>query len=321
MTKQLRLFDNQHMRNKKDKANEKKSRGIGVYWIFVIWASVFAIVIALYFISQGVATRNAVDPALLIQPSTYYMITIVVSFSSFVMTTFFSFVIFNHNKTMRDISEDNKKRSEQAEARGEEFRKLQFISTNYSVVDFIDNMLLYEEYKQYTVKLRESKDFFCHLYENDIDMNDVVENFDNYNFLTVKIPFKVVEGKGAAGIRISRFKFSKEGKDHRFVPCTKGSNTLILQDDVSNNQILTVNLITKKDSDFYTSTEIVPFRKIKLNLTMYSLLGVAVTGWTELYFTNPQKLEKNGANQYKINSSQFKISGLPVLLNRIDDEI
>ena len=302
--------------------NEKKSRGIGIYWILLIWASVFAIIIALYFIGQGIAKRSSsTDPNLIIQPSTYYIITIVVSFSTFVMTTFFSFVIFNHNKTMREISEDNKKRSEEAETRGEEFRKLQFISSNYSVIDFVDNMLLYEEYKQYVDQLRETKDFFCHLYENDIEMKDVIENFDNYDFLSVKIPFKVAEGKSTASIRISRFKFSKEGKDHRFVPCTHGSNTLILQDEEGKNQVLAVNLITRKDSDFYKSTEVVPFKKIKLNLTMCSLLGVAVTGWTELYFTNPRKLEKNGANQYKINSSQFKISGLPVLLNRIDDDI
>lgn len=298
-----------------------RGRGIKLGWILGIWLFVFTLIISVYFIGQGVANGSEDGSNEIMQRSTYYMIALILSFSTFIMTGFFSFVIFNHNKTMLDISEQNKRRSEEADIRGEEFRKLQFVSANYSVIGFLDNMLLYEQYSQYTEKTRETKNFKHYLRESGVDLNDVVQNFDDYVFLSVKIPFKLEEGKSTAAIRFSRFKFSKEGKDFRFVPCTGGMNALILHDEEDAYQVVAINLIVKKDSDFYTSQDVVPFRKIKLNLTMYSLLGVAVSGWTELYFTNPKKLEKNGANQYKINSSQFKISGVPELLQDLAEEM
>jgi hypothetical protein len=285
--------------------------------MLVVWVVAFLIVASL-FIASEVSARGGKP---LLDGSTFWLLSIVINFMAFVMTTLFSFVILNHNTTIRELSERALHRDESSDIRSEEFRKLTFVSSNYAVVDFVDNMLLYEEYKTYTNALKTTNDFSFYLREDNITLKDVVENFDNYVFLTVKIPFKIAEGKNVGAIRISRFKFSKEGKDHRFVPCSGGNNTLILFSENDQKQVVTVNLIAKKDNEFYTPDAVIPFIKIKLNLTMYSLLGVAVTGWTELYFTNPRKLEKSGANMYKINSSQFRISGLPTLLNSVGEDI
>jgi len=303
-------------------AQQKKPLSNGVKLVIFFWFASLVIVATLYWIAQVLAYPNAADKNIIVQPSTYQIISLVIMFITFVSTTFFSFVIFGHNKTMRVMSEQNLARSLQTEAMSDDFRRLQFVSANYSVVEFSDNMLLYEQYPQYIATLIRTKDFQYYMCEDNIDMKDVADNFDNYTFLTVKLPFKVIDGKTSAAIRIQRFKFAKADAEHRFVPCAGGANTLILHDDENTAyQIAVTNLITKKDSNFYTSSEVIPFKKIKLNLTMYSLLGVAVRGWSELYFTNPRKLEKNGANQYKINSSQFKISGLPEIVHSVSEDI
>jgi len=54
---------------------------------------------------------------------------------------------------------------------------------------------------------------------------------------------------------------------------------------------------------------------------MISLLGVVVDGSIELYFTNPEKIDKTGANKYRINSSQFELIGAPKLGEHKEYEI
>jgi hypothetical protein len=50
-----------------------------------------------------------------------------------------------------------------------------------------------------------------------------------------------------------------------------------------------------------------------MNIRITSLLGVSIKGMSELYFTNPEKLEGDLTNTYKINASNFVISGMPYL--------
>jgi len=233
----------------------------------------------------------------------FRMLTLVLAFATFVMTTLFSFLILSHNVEMRKMTQN------------------QFVSNNYSVIEFFGDMLLYEQYANYTAKLKNDKDFALYLRDETIDMKDVEENFDNYSFLNIRIPLRVVEGKGVAGVRISRFRFSRDGHDYRFLQCGAGTNTLIIYDEATTSRVILASLIIKKDDDFFVSDEVNPFGKIKLNLSMHSVLGVEVSGWTELYFTNPRKAEKDGANVYKITSSQFKISGLPTLAKEVMSEV
>ena len=281
----------------------------GIAWaLTAILLGSLAVVVVIFIIAEVLAASGVWT----VNNSTYYVVRMVVSFADLVAVALFSYILLNHNRAIREMNNDGN-------ARAEESRKLQFISTNYSIIDFTGNMLLYEEYKQYTAEFKRTKNFAFYLREDNTEIKDILENHDDYVYLSVKIPFKIAEGKSVAQVRISRFKFSKEGKDHRFIPCTQGSNTLILHDEESGGQVITVNLITKK-GEFYTPDDVVPFRKIKLNMTTCSLLGVAVTGWTELYFTNPRKLDK-GANQYKIKSSQFRISGLPTILGTVGEDI
>jgi len=278
-----------------------------IWPMVAIWAVVLVICIVIFFVS------DSTDDNILGMPS-FRMLPLIIAFATFVMTTLFSFLILSHNINMRDMSIENNKSAD-------EFRELQFVSTNYSVIDFFGDMTMYEQYGTYTETLKDTKNFAFYLRHDNVDMKDVMENFDDYAFVSVKLPFRVIEGKKLAGVRITRFRFSREGTQYRFVPCAPGLNTLILHDEAGQNNFVLVNLIINKSGDFYTRDAVTPFGKIKLNLSMTSLLGVEVAGWTELYFTNPRKLEKDGANMYKITSSQFKISGLPTLVKEVKSDM
>ena len=313
------------MKNKKTKDKSvktpKHSFKNAVYNIrilIIVWASVFAIIATLFIVSFFVGDG---DQKPWFDDSFSRTISIVISFAAFAVSSLFSFSILSHNAVTRDMNEEMKKSSNEVNARGESFRTLQYISSNYSVVDFVDFMLLYEEPDRYTSILRNSKNFQFYLREDDVDIMDVVENFDDYRFITVKIPIKIIEGKTISKIRFTRFKFVKEGTSHLFVACAGNNNSLIIHNENDHRDEVIVNLIMKNDSAFYPVGEVVNFLKIKISLTMQSLLGVSVKGWIELYFTNPLKLEEGGGNKYKINSSQFEVSGLPVLQNSVGEEL
>jgi len=275
---------------------KKIKRRLNLIWPMVaIWTFVFGISVVVMF------TVDATTENVLRMPG-FRMIGLVIAFATFVMTTLFSFLILSHNITTRQMGQ------------------LQFAASNYSVVEFFGDMLMYEQYATYTERLKQTKDCSFFLRQEDIDLDDIVENFDNYIFLSVKIPFRVIEGKRIAGIRVTRFRFAREEAKYRFVPCSSDVNTLILYDDVTKTNTILAGLVIKKDCDFWSRDAVAPFGKIKLNLSMRSLLGVEVSGWIELYFTNPRKLDKDGANLYNINSTQFQVSGLPVVAKNIRTE-
>ena len=53
--------------------------------------------------------------------------------------------------------------------------------------------------------------------------------------------------------------------------------------------------------------------------TVVSILGVSIEGTSELYFTNPTQTEGSGLHTYKINASNFVVSGSPYLEDGLYD--
>lgn len=279
--------------------------------MLLVWAAVFLIVLVVFIISQLAGGGNGK----IIEASTFQILSVILSFATFVITTFFSFLILGHNKEVREMNITNKKENDDANARAEQFRELSYASTNYSVIEFVDHMAMYEEYKRYKDRLLNTHDFSFYLREESISHGDILENFENYVFLTIKIPFRIMEGKRVTTVRIEHFLFTKNDNDYTFIPCSEDNRSMMLQDESQNRSEISVNLIIKKESEFYVPGKVSEFSKMRINLSMFSLLGVVVSGWMELYFTNPQKREKDGASIYTINSSRFRIAGLPGVIN------
>ena len=87
----------------------------------------------------------------------------------------------------------------------------------------------------------------------------------------------------------------------------------MLYNETTKRNNVIINLIVKKDSAFFVPEEINVFSKIKMDMTIVSLLGVGIHGLSELYFTNPVKIEGDLTNTYKINSSNFILKGMPFI--------
>lgn len=64
--------------------------------------------------------------------------TVFVAFAAFLSSTLFSLLILLHNRTVVRMNDDTNRRAEL-------FRELQFASSNYSIIEFMDRMLLYGE--------------------------------------------------------------------------------------------------------------------------------------------------------------------------------
>jgi len=252
----------------------------------------------------------------------YYGVTVVVSFSSFLATLFFGISIYKHNASMREINNELRRQTNSVNRRAEAFRNLQFVASNYTIVDFVDCITIYPEYENYLIKLRDTKAFDFYLLEQGVRKEDVIEKFGNYMYLSVRIPFKIAEGKTIGKLTFKRFKFTKAADSHRFAPASDGlGKALLLYNESAKRQEAVINLVMSKDSKFYSLNELNQFEKIKIDLEMESLLGVIVRGSIELYFTNPEKLEKTGASKYRINSSQFELVGTPKLAASKEYEI
>ena len=263
-------------------------------------------VVTLFVVSQTVGG--------FIETPTFQILSNFMTFGSVISATLFSYLLIRQGDM-------HKKNNDDVNARAEAFRDLQFIASNHTITEFYDQMLIFRESERYVERLKRNLDFKFYMREKEIDLEDVKANFDNYFFLTVKIPIRVVVGNAVSSIQLKNFRLDRVDKVHNFVPCAKNFRALILYSDDDKRQEVTVNLIANKHSEFYSNDIVNPFTKIKLLVTMHSFLGVAVTGWNELYFTNPQKLEKDGTNKYKINSSQFQISGLPTLVGSVGADI
>jgi hypothetical protein len=232
--------------------------------------------------------------------------TLFVSFAAFCSTTIFSYLIYNHNRTLRINNDDANKRAEL-------FRELQFSSNNYSIIDFTNSMTIYKESARYIERFIHNKSLQFHMIEEKTIDSNVFEHPENYHFLSLRIPYHVVEGKLVAKISFDRLKFERCGVNYRFLTprSFEESDAFLLYNEHTKSSDVIINLIVNKDSDFFTFGKINEFSKIKINMKITSLLGVVVEGVTELYFTNPERKEDDDSNTYKINSSNFTLISLP----------
>lgn len=232
--------------------------------------------------------------------------TLFVAFASFCSSTAFSLLIFMHNRTVTRANED-------ANRRAELFRELQFASANYSIIEFMDRMLIYDESSRYIDKYVGKKVLDFHMIEKRVSEEEVFRDPSQFSFISVKIPFKVVEGRVVSAISFDSLKFKRDNEVFEFVgPMTQNdSRVYILYNEQTKRNNVIVNLIVPKDFHFWESSQINVFSKITVNLEIRSLLRVAVKGISELYFTNPEQIEGDGTNTYKINSSNFTLAGMP----------
>jgi len=234
--------------------------------------------------------------------------TLFVAFAAFCSSTLFSLLILVHNKTVSKINDDNNRRAEL-------FRELQFASSNYSIIEFMDRMLIYDESERYVDRFIRKRNMTFHMIEPQTNENDVYNNPSQYSFISIKIPFKVVEGKMVSSINFSKLKFERNDEIYEFFtpPSLDESRAFLLYNEHTKRNNVIINLITRNDSLFFNKSEINVFTKIKIYIQVTSLLGVQVKGISELYFTNPEQIEGHGMNTYRINSSNFTLVGMPIV--------
>lgn len=233
------------------------------------------------------------------------VVALFLSFVSFLSSILFSLLILLHNKTTVKINDDTNKRAEL-------FRELSFASSNYSIIDFIDRMLLYNESERYIERFIEKKSSTFHVFEDGIDVKDVFNNPNQYSFISMKIPFRVVEGKMVSMITFDKLCFERDEQDYIFYSENREeARAFILYNERTKRNNMIINLVMPKGSKFYNSAEINRYSKIKIYINIYSLLGVKIKGNSELYFTNPEQIEGDNTNTYAINSSNFLITEGP----------
>lgn len=238
--------------------------------------------------------------------------TLLVAFASFVSSMLFSLLIYTHNRTVTQINDDTNRRAEL-------FRELSFASSNYSIIEFMDRMLIYDESTRYIDKLYLKASFDFHMLDTRISPADVLNHPEKYTFTSVKVPFRVIEGKFVSKISFEKCSFERNGDHFYFVPVfpTHYTDTYLLYNERTKRNNIIVNLITLKSDEFFISSKINMFSKVKLNVAITSLLGVQVKGISELYFTNPEQIEGDGTNTYKINSANFSLTELPQVISKL----
>lgn len=239
--------------------------------------------------------------------------TVFVAFASFLSSMLFSLLILLHNRTVVKINDDTNRRAEM-------FRELQFASSNYSIIEFMDRMLIYGESTRYIQRVIERKSMMFHMIESGLKESDVFESPQNFAFVSIKIPFRVIEGKIISSITFDKLRFEREGVNYEFVtpPSEIESRAFLLYNEQTKRNNVIINLVMKKDSVFYNPSQINNFTKIKIYINITSLLGVKVKGNSELYFTNPEQIEGDGTNTYRINSANFTLTGMPKIVHHDD---
>lgn len=234
--------------------------------------------------------------------------TLMIAYASFISSTTFSFLIYYHNRTVSRINDDTNKRAAL-------FRELQFASNNYAIIEFMDRMLIYNESERYIEKFIKNGLANFHMLESNISLDDIIKKPHDYHFISIRIPFRVVEGKMVSHISFSKITFERDLKKYIFL-CpepNKESQAFILYNELTKRNNVIINLVYSKDSDFMNHELNDYFTKIKIKINITSLLGVRVIGISELYFTNPENIEGKGSKSYKINSSNFTLTEMPTI--------
>jgi hypothetical protein len=232
--------------------------------------------------------------------------TLFVAFASFLSSMLFSLLILLHNRTVVKYNDDTNKRAEL-------FREQQFASSNYSIIEFMDRMLIYEESSRYVDRMIQRRSMIFHMIEEGLEETDIFNHPEDYKFISVKIPFRVIEGKIISSITFDKLRFERNGINYEFItpPSEHESRAFLLYNEHTKRNNVIINLILKKESIFYNPSQINVFSKIKIYINITSLLGVKVKGNSELYFTNPEQIEGDGSNTYRINSANFTLTDMP----------
>ncbi len=235
--------------------------------------------------------------------------TLFVAFASFLSSMLFSLLILRHNQTVVKYNDDTNKRAEL-------FREQQFASTNYSIIEFMDRMLIYQEPVRYIERMIQRKSMNFHMIKSDLHENEIFDNPKNYRFISLKIPFRVIEGKIVSSITFDKLRFERNGINYEFItpPSEHESRAFLLYNEQTKRNNIIINLIIDNDNVFYDPQQINEFTKIKIYTNVTSLLGVQVKGNIELYFTNPEQLEGDGTNTYRINSANFTLTEMPKIV-------
>jgi hypothetical protein len=238
--------------------------------------------------------------------------TVFVAFAAFCSSTLFSLLILLHNKTVVRINDDTNKRAEL-------FRELQFASSNYSIIEFMDRMLIYGESERYVNRMLQRRSMMFHMIQDKDNEEDVYLHPENYRFVSLKIPFRVIEGKIISSITFDKLRFERNGVNYEFItpPSETESRAFLLYNEHTKRNNVIINLVIKNDSEFYDPSQINVFSKIKIYINITSLLGVKVKGNSELYFTNPEQIEGDGTNTYRINSANFTLTEMPKIVRSI----
>ncbi|MBU1144113.1 MAG: hypothetical protein KKH92_10800 [Firmicutes bacterium] len=237
--------------------------------------------------------------------------TVFVAFASFLSSMLFSLLILLHNRTVGKINDDTNRRAEL-------FREQQFASTNYSIIEFMDRMLIYSESERYVERLVQRRSMIFHMIEEDLNEEDVYNHPENYRFVSVKIPFRVIEGKIISSITFDKLRFERNGVNYEFItpPSEHESRAFLLYNEHTKRNNVIINLIIKNNSVFYDPNLVNIFSKIKIYINITSLLNVKVKGNSELYFTNPEQIEGDGTNTYRINSANFTLTEMPRIVSK-----
>jgi len=235
--------------------------------------------------------------------------TLFVAFASFLSSMLFSLLILRHNQTVVKYNDDTNKRAEL-------FREQTFASSNYSIIEFMDRMLIYQEPVRYIERMVQRKSMIFHMIKSDLQENEIFDNPKNYRFISLKIPFRVIEGKIVSSITFDKLRFERNGINYEFItpPSEHESRAFLLYNEQTKRNNIIINLIIDNDSVFYDPQQINEFTKIKIYTNITSLLGVQVKGNIELYFTNPEQLEGDGTNTYRINSANFTLTEMPKIV-------
>ncbi|MCL2255789.1 MAG: hypothetical protein FWC11_02905 [Firmicutes bacterium] len=292
--------------------NSKKRVGmrgiIPLKFLVIIWIVVLVAMIVTFLVVE-LGSGDRIDAY---TGRSLQLIALITSFAAFVVQSVFTFAILNYNSIMRQTMEENRQIADDVNERSEEFRELQFASSNYTVIDFVDYMTLYAESSRYTKKLKKDLDFTHYMKNENIELDEIKENFDEFAFTSVRIPIKIIDGKTISKVKFSRVKFTEDEKENIFLPCGGICDSLILFNEKDHRSEIVINLITRKDDRFFNQDVTSPFLKVKMKTVMQSLLGVAVTGEHELYFSNEKKNKDH--HKYEINSTHFEVSEMPKLV-------
>lgn len=272
--------------------------------LIILFSSLFIFIISM------VALVFSYELAAIIDVIGIRIAAIIIAFGSFASSSFFSFLIYAHNRTVSRINDDTNRRAEL-------FRELQFASSNYSIIEFMDRMLLYEESSRYIERFLLKNNYEFHMIESKVKLEELLLDPKNYQFTSIRIPFRVIEGKIVSKIEFDKLIFDRNGERFEFFPILDklSTPTFILYNERTKRNNVIINVITKKTDNFFVSTQVNLFSKIKTSLCITSLLNVKVKGVNELYFTNPEQIEGDGTNTYKINTSNFFLSEMPKIDN------